>query len=80
MDEKGPAEGYRLVGSVMRATPDPWIEPLEVKVLGLDDSLAEAVLAATKARPYPGMTRFSGTTLAGVSMDAALVYPLAPPA
>ena len=80
VDEKGPGEGYRLVNSVMRANPDPWIEPFDVRVLGLDDSLTEAVLAKARLKTFPGMTRLDDVYLAGVSMDGALIYPLAPSA
>jgi len=78
---------YRLVHDVLRKMPDPWIDPLDVKVVGLNDSLTEAALAVTKPKaptspyavrnpkPYPGMTRFGGSTLGGVSIDGAYFYP-----
>ncbi len=87
VDDKGPAEGYRHVYGVMRAHPDPWIEPLEVRVLGLDDSLTQAVLSVIRPKvpappfavqapkPYPGMTRFGGSSLGGMSVDGAVIYP-----
>ena len=85
--DKGPAVAYRLVHSTLRKMPDVWIDPLEIRVVGLNDSLTEAVLAAIKPKvpaspyaawnpkPYPGMTRFGETTLGGVSMDGAYIYP-----
>ena len=91
VDEKGPAVAYRLVHRVLREMPDLWIDPLEIKVVGLDDSLAEAFLAvmrprvpdspfaAWNSRPYPGMTRLGGSTLGGVSFDGAYIYPLPQP-
>ena len=87
VDEKGPLAAYRLVHDVMRKVPDPWIDPLDIKIVGLNDSLAEAALAMTKPKgstslygvrnpkPYPGMTRFGGSTLGGVSIDGAYIYP-----
>jgi len=87
VDEKGPLAAYRLVHDVLRKMPDPWIDPLDVKVVGLNDSLTEAALAVTKPKaptspyavrnpkPYPGMTRFGGSTLGGVSIDGAYFYP-----
>ena len=87
VDEKGPLAAYRLVHDVMRQTPDQWIDPLDVKVVGLHDSLTEAALAVTRSKvptspyavqnpkPYPGMTRFGGSTLGGVSIDGAYIYP-----
>lgn len=87
VDEKGPAAAYDLVLGVLRKRPDLWIDPFEVRVVGLNDSLAEAALAATKPKvpdspfavsnpkPYPGMTRFGGSTLGGLSIDGAYIYP-----
>lgn len=87
VDDKGPAEGYRLVYGVMRADPDPWIEPLEVRVLGLDDSLTQAVRSVIKPKPsgspfavqhpkpHQGMTRYGGSSLGGMSVDGAIIYP-----
>jgi hypothetical protein len=87
VDAKGPAEAYRLIFEFLRKMPDRWIEPLDIKVVGLNDSLTEAALAVTKPKaptspyavqnpkPYAGMTRFGGPTLGGVSIDGAYIYP-----
>jgi hypothetical protein len=88
VDDKGPAVAYRLVHGILRKMSDLWIEPLDIRVFGLNDSLTEAALAATQPKvsnspyagrnpmPYPGMTWFGGTTLGGVSIDGAYIYPL----
>ncbi len=87
VDDKGPAVAYRLVHDILRKMPDLWIDPLEIKVLGLNDSLTEAALAVTRPKvpnspfavrnpkPYPGMTWFGGSSLGGVSIDGAYIYP-----
>ncbi len=75
VDDKGRLAAYQFVHALMRNMPNLWIEPLEVKVIGLNDSLAEAALAARKPRPYPGMTRFGASTLGGLSIDGAYIYP-----
>ena len=92
VDDKGPAVAYRLVHAILRRMPDLRIDPFEIKVVGLKDSLAEAALALLKPngpdspfaarnpRPYPGMTRFGGSTLGGVSIDGAYIYPPSQPA
>ena len=92
VDQKGPAIGYTIVFGVLRQTPDLWIDPFEVKVLGLKDSVAQAALAARRSKfengtfgirrqkPYPGMTRFGGSVLGGVSIDGAYIYPPSQPA
>jgi hypothetical protein len=77
VDDKGPAAAYRLVHRIMRALPDLWIDPLEIRVVGVHDSIAEAALEVTNRNPklYPGMTRFGDSTLGGVSVDGAYIYP-----
>ena len=88
VDEKGPANAYRFVYRILGQLHDSWIDPLEVRVVGSNDSLAQAALAVTRPRmadgpfairhanpSYPGMTRFGGSTLGGISIDGAYIYP-----
>ncbi len=87
VDDQGPAAGYRRVHSILRKMPDLCVDPMEIRVVGLNDSLTEAALAAIKPRvpdspyavrnprAYPGMTWFGGSTLGGVSIDGAYIYP-----
>ncbi len=91
VDDKGPAVAYRLVHDILRKMPDLWIDPFEIRVVGLNDSLTEAALAATRPKvpdspfavrnpkPYPGMTWFGGSSLGGVSIDGAYIYPPSQP-
>ena len=88
VDEQGQRATYRRVFDILRNTPDLWIDPLEIKLLRLDDSLTEAALAVVtrpkasdspfairNQRPCPGMTRFGGSTLGGLDIDGAYIYP-----
>jgi hypothetical protein len=87
VDDKGPAVAYRHVYGILRKMPDLWIDLLDVTVVGLNDSLTKAVLAAIqpkvpnspyglwKPMPYPGMTRLGRSTLGGVDIDGAYFYP-----
>lgn len=91
VDDQGPTAAYRLVHGVMRSMDDPWIEPLEVKVVGVRDSLAKDALKLMRRRspadpgavgtrkPFPGMTWFGGSTLAGIEFDGGCVYPPSTP-
>ncbi len=88
VDEHGPTVAYRRVFDVMRQMSDLWIEPLEVRVIGINDSLTEAVLAVMKPKvpdgkfavrhpkPYPGMTRLGNSALSRLDIVGAYVYPL----
>ena len=87
VDDKGPSAAYHRVLGILRTMPDLQIELLEIKVIGLRDSLADAALKVVKPKvpagkfavqpsiPYRGMTRFGGTTLGGISIDWARIYP-----
>jgi hypothetical protein len=86
VDEKGARTAYQLVFDVLEQIPDPGIEPLEIKVIGLNDSLARAVLAVMKTKVPNGlfatrnpkthrrMLRFDGSVLGGTSIDGAYIY------
>jgi hypothetical protein len=89
VDEQGPRAAYLVVQAFLRKSPDLPIDPFEVKVVGLKDSLTHAALAiikpASPASPYAGRrpkrypTWFGGSTLAGRSIDGAYIYPLPEP-
>src|SRR5208283_2448034 len=86
VDDRGPAAAYRLVQKTLRKTPGLWIDPFEIRVIGMNDTLTEAVLETIKPKvpdspfavrnpkPFPGMTRFGGGTLGGMSVDGAYIY------
>lgn len=92
VDERGPAAAYRSVQDILRNTPELGIEPLEVKLVGLNDSITEAILAIIKRKVahgssgvetpkyFPGMTRFGGYTLGRLNIDVAYIYPSPQPA
>jgi hypothetical protein len=89
VDGQGPAAAYRLVHDVLRKRPDLWIDPFEIRVVGLNDSLAKAALAATEPKvpdspfavwnPRRGGIHFRGSTLGGVSIEGAYIYAPPPP-
>ena len=88
VDENGPKVAYGRVFDVMQEMTDVWIDPFEIRVIGINDSLTQGALAAMKPKvpdspfavrnpkPYPGMTRFVGSSLGGVSIVGAFIYPL----
>ena len=91
VDEKGPTVVYRLVLSVLRQTPELWIDTFEVKAIGMDDTMAQAALAIARPqhpdspfavlnpKPHRGMIRFGGSKLGGVAIDgSARIYPPPP--
>jgi hypothetical protein len=87
VDDQGPTAAYHLVHRAIRQMPDLWVEPLEVRVLRINDSLTEAALEVIKPktsfapspirhlRLYHGLTPFRGDSLGGLSIDGAYIYP-----
>ncbi len=90
VDEHGPRHSYRRVFDVMEQMADLWIDSMEIRVIGIKDSLTEGALAETRpkvagskfavrnTKPYPGLTRLRGTTLGGVGIVGAYIYPPSP--
>ena len=86
-DDKGPIAAYRIVQSVVEVMPELGIDPFAVKLVSANDFMAEAArkviepkvpvgpFAVQNPKPYTGMTRFGGSTLGGVSIDGAYIYP-----
>ena len=87
VNEKGLKAAYLRVHEILRSVPDLFrIEPLDVKLVRLDDSLTKEALAATKPRvpdskfavqnpKRPSIwTWFGKSTLAGMSIDGAWIY------
>lgn len=86
-DEKGPQAAYRHVFELLRTLPEVWIDPFEIRLLGSNDSLTATAVAATAPRPatgpfaaqpkkpYPGMTRYGGSSFGGMSVDGVKIYP-----
>ena len=87
VDEKGPLVAYGIAIPLVESVPEFGIGPFSIKVVGLQDSMTMAARKAIRPRvpsgpfavkspkPYPGMTRVNGTTLAGVDIDGAYIYP-----
>jgi hypothetical protein len=65
-------EVLRLTGKIQ----DPWLDPFQVKLVGMNDGVAQAVLEIQ--RKYLGKIpmRYHGPRLGGVSVEEAYIYPL----
>jgi hypothetical protein len=71
---------YREVLRIVRPQQSLWIDPFQVKVIGIDDPVAKAALDLM--REYPGRlpTRYHGRHFGGLSVDEVYIYPLPLPA
>ena len=87
VEDKGGTFAYRIVHPLIRQMPELGLDPLDVRVLSPDDSLAEAAEAVVASKvpagpfgvrhkPYPGMTHFGGGTLSDLAIEGgAYIYP-----
>lgn len=87
VDDQGQAAAYRLVHAAIRRLPIPWIDPFDVRVISPADPMSQHAerlispaaatgpFAASSPKPYPGLTRFGGAALGGVSVDGVVIYP-----
>jgi hypothetical protein len=92
VDEKGARAVFSIIHDAIRAAPECGIDPSEVRAIGIENPMAkeaaEAVKpkvavgpsAVRKRKPYTGVTRYLGSTLGGISVDGAFVYPQPQPA
>jgi hypothetical protein len=65
-------------GEVLRISGelrDPWFDPFQVKLIGTNDPLADAVLDVQRRFPGRTPTRFRSKIFGGVSVDEVYVYP-----
>ena len=74
----GPQLAYRRLQTAIRQLGVTWIDPLEVKLIGPTNSVAQAVLAilqqSSGVRAWP--VRWGGGQLGNQSVEGAYLYPL----
>ena len=79
VDTEGLARAYRRLHELVRAMSQPfWIDPLEIRLIGPANPIAQDVLAALSraAGPRPCPIRWGGNRLGNVSIEGAYLYPL----
>ncbi len=78
-DDGARRPAYRRVNAVIRQIPAPfWIHPLQVKVVGAKNPIAQDVLAVQQrvGGPRACPTWWGGTKLGELSIEGAYFYPL----
>lgn len=72
--------GYDEVIRLLDAKPRGWLDLHQVRVAGVDDRVAKAVLALRAKYPGPGPLRLRDRSLGGEFADEVYVYDLPQPA
>lgn len=87
VDAHGPLAAYGIVLAALNPIPGLDIGAFDIRVLGVEDSLAEAARLATVQRGRAAafapadpklparMTHYNGSTLGGVAVEDVLIYP-----
>ena len=87
LDQRGIASAYMAVQTVVGRMPELGMDPLDVKLVGVGGSVAVAArkvvtpkagageFAVRNPKPYPGITRFGGSSLGGLGIEGAVIYP-----
>lgn len=68
---------YRRVNEVIRQMQEQgvWIDPLEIKVIALDDPVAKAIAAVRDRYPATKPTWLRGNRLGKLEIEEAYIYP-----
>lgn len=80
-DEQGVGPGYGKVRSTIgQLDREGWdeferVDPLDVKIVGPSDRVAKALAVQYRLYPGSGSVRHDGSTLWGVPIDGAYIYP-----
>jgi hypothetical protein len=78
VEKDGLTAAYGKLHTAIRKMQPTWIDPLEVRLLGPSDPIAQDVLAVYRRLPPPRAagTWWSGKHLGGMSIEGAYLYPL----
>jgi hypothetical protein len=82
VEKEGLTQAYRRLHPIIRQMPPPfWIDPLEVKLIGETNPIAQDVLSihSRAGAAKGGPIRWGGKRLGNVSIEGAYLYPLPAP-
>jgi hypothetical protein len=77
VDEEGIAKAYRRILPIIWQMPQPfWVDPFDVKLIGMKNPLAQDVLALQRQHDGRASSGYAGQRLGGSSIEGAYFYPL----
>jgi hypothetical protein len=76
VDEKGRLEASKAFHATYFQMPELWIEPLDVKFIGMTDPIAKEILEIQQRGPVRLQTRYTLHKLGGLRSGDAHIYPL----
>jgi hypothetical protein len=79
IDDSNFDQAYGEILRVLGAGPHLWLDPFQVKVIGVDDQMSKAVLDLMHKYPGRMPLRYQGGQLGPVSIEEAYIYPIPVP-
>lgn len=77
VEHQGIGAAYRRIHTLVRQMPQPFsIGPFEVKAVGPEEPIAEALLDLQRRHPGRSSFHYSGSQLGGVDIEGAYIYPV----
>lgn len=74
--DTAPLKAYGRVHTVARRMPQPFlVGPLDIKLIGPTEPVAKAILEVQRRYPRKSPLHLGESTLAGVSIEGAYIYP-----
>jgi hypothetical protein len=67
--------GFAEILRIVREMQTPYIDPFQVRLIGIDDPLAKAAVDSNGKFPGPIPTRFRGKSFGGVPVEEVYIYP-----
>ncbi|MEQ8789176.1 MAG: hypothetical protein RIC55_22880 [Pirellulaceae bacterium] len=77
-DEIDDTNTHAAYGEVLRrlqVKQGPWLDPFQVKLINTSDRIARAAIEIRDRYSTPLPTRYGGSSLGGLSIDGAYIYP-----
>lgn len=75
VDDLGITAAYRVIYPTIHRIPDLWIGPLEVKLIGPKNPIAEKMVAVRDSYSARIPIRYRGPRLGELSIEEAFIYP-----
>jgi hypothetical protein len=76
VDQVGTTAAYKIVCGSMRRMTGLWINPFEVKLVGPDDPISQAVVDFQASMHAPVPTRVRGPNFGKIYIENTYIYPI----
>ena len=75
IDDRNVDVAYGEVLRTLTGKRSQWLDPFQIKLLNSSDPIAQDAIRIRDRYPAPLVTRYGGSSLGGISIDGARIYP-----